>query len=124
MLPALIASRLMVLAVGYLGVALVGYPDKLDPPNRVSRYELVNLPVRWDAGWYLGIALERLRLRPERAADGAAERRVLPGVSDGDARRSRRGWAAASSGPTTGCPATASSGSTRCTGGRWRRACS
>ena len=56
-LPALIASRLMVLAVGYLGVALVGYPDKLDPPNRVSSYEWVNLPVRWDAGWYLGIAL-------------------------------------------------------------------
>ncbi|MFI5078055.1 MAG: hypothetical protein ACHQRO_11965, partial [Vicinamibacteria bacterium] len=46
-LPALIASRLMVLAVGYLGVALIGYPDKLDPPNRVSSYEWVNLPVRW-----------------------------------------------------------------------------
>ncbi len=56
-LPALLASRLMVLAVGYLGVALIGYPDKLDPPNRVSSYEWVNLPVRWDAGWYLGIAL-------------------------------------------------------------------
>jgi hypothetical protein len=56
-LPALLASRLMVLAVGYLGVALIGYPDKLDPPNRVSAYEWVNLPVRWDAGWYLGIAL-------------------------------------------------------------------
>jgi hypothetical protein len=56
-LPALLASRLMVLAVGYLGVAIIGYPDKLDPPNRVSSYEWVNLPVRWDAGWYLGIAL-------------------------------------------------------------------
>jgi Mannosyltransferase (PIG-V) len=56
-LPALLASRLMVLAVGYLGVALVGYPDKLDPPNRVSHYEWINLPIRWDAGWYLGIAL-------------------------------------------------------------------
>ena len=56
-LPALLASRLMVLAVGYLGVALIGYPDKLDPPNRVSHYEWANLPIRWDAGWYLGIAL-------------------------------------------------------------------
>ena len=56
-LPALLASRLMVLVVGYLGVALIGYPEKLDPPNRVSSYEWVNLPVRWDAGWYLGIAL-------------------------------------------------------------------
>jgi hypothetical protein len=56
-LPAVLASRLMVLAVGYLGVALIGYPDKLDPPNRVSHYEWVNLPIRWDTGWYLGIAL-------------------------------------------------------------------
>jgi hypothetical protein len=56
-LPSLLASRLMVLAVGYLGVALIGYPDKLDPPNRVSHYEWVNLPIRWDTGWYLGIAL-------------------------------------------------------------------
>jgi len=56
-LPPLIASRLMVLAIGYLGVAVIGYPDKLDPPNRVSSYEWVNLPIRWDAGWYLGIAL-------------------------------------------------------------------
>ena len=63
-LPALIASRLMVLAVGYLGVALIGYPDKLDPPNRVSSYEWVNLPVRWDAGWYLGIALNGYNYDP------------------------------------------------------------
>jgi hypothetical protein len=55
-LPPLIASRLMVLAVGFLGVVLVGYPDNA-PPFRVSRNEMVNLPVRWDAGWYLGIAL-------------------------------------------------------------------
>ena len=56
-LPALLASRLIVLLVGYLSVALIGYPEKLDPPNRVSHYEWVNLPIRWDAGWYLGIAL-------------------------------------------------------------------
>ena len=101
-LPALIASRLMVLAVGYLGVVLVGYPDKLQPPFRVSSNELVNLPVRWDAGWYLGIALERLRLRPERAADGAAEHRVLPGVSDGDARRHGVAGRPHRCGPTSG----------------------
>ena len=56
-LPPLLASRLMVLLVGYLGVAVIGYPDKMDPPNRVSHYEWVNLPIRWDTGWYLGIAL-------------------------------------------------------------------
>jgi mannosyltransferase PIG-V len=55
-LPALVASRLMVLVVGFLGVVLIGYAPGA-PPFRVSRNEMVNLPVRWDAGWYLGIAL-------------------------------------------------------------------
>jgi hypothetical protein len=64
-LPSLLASRLMVLAVGYLGVAVIGYPDKLEPPNRVSRSELVNLPIRWDAGWYLGIALNGYDYDPD-----------------------------------------------------------
>lgn len=64
-LPSLVASRLMVLAVGYLGVALIGYPDKREPPNRVSQYEWVNLPIRWDAGWYLGIALNGYDYDPD-----------------------------------------------------------
>lgn len=55
-LPMLVASRLMVLVVGFLGVVLIGYAPGA-PPFRVSRNEMVNLPVRWDAGWYLGIAL-------------------------------------------------------------------
>ena len=65
-LPPLLASRLMVLAVGFLGVVLVGYPDK-SPPFRVSRNEMVNLPVRWDAGWYLGIVLNGTTSTPTRA---------------------------------------------------------
>ncbi len=56
-LPAFVLSRAMVAAIGFLGIVLIGYP-KVDPPFRVSRNELVNLPVRWDAGWYLQIALE------------------------------------------------------------------
>lgn len=55
-LPPLLATRLMVLVVGFLGVVLIGFPDGT-PPFRVSRNEMVNLPVRWDAGWYLGITL-------------------------------------------------------------------
>jgi hypothetical protein len=54
--PALVASRLMVLVVGFLGVVLIGYAPGA-PPFRVSRNEMINLPVRWDTGWYLGIAL-------------------------------------------------------------------
>jgi hypothetical protein len=52
------ASRLMVLAIGYLAVVFLGYPGNGAPPVRISRNELINLPMKWDAGWYLGIALD------------------------------------------------------------------
>ena len=55
-LPALIASRLMVLGVGFLGVVLIGFPPNA-PPFRISRNEAINLPMRWDAGWYLSIVI-------------------------------------------------------------------
>ena len=97
----------MVLAVGYLGVALIGYPDKLQPPNRVSSYEWVNLPVRWDAGLVPRHRPERLRLRPQRAADGAAERGLLPGVSDGDAGGDGVAGRPHHAARRAGCPATA-----------------
>lgn len=66
-LPALIVSRLMVLAVGYLGVVLFGYPEK-SPPFRLSHNEMVNLPAKWDAGWYLGIALNGYEFDPSARA--------------------------------------------------------
>lgn len=47
-------TRLVVLFVGYLAVVIVGYPKP--PPLRVSSNEWSNLPARWDAGWYMGIA--------------------------------------------------------------------
>lgn len=72
-LPSLLASRLMVLAVGYLGVALIGYPEK-SPPFRVSHNEVVNLPAKWDAGWYLGIALSGYEYDPH--SPGARQQNV------------------------------------------------
>jgi hypothetical protein len=54
--PAFVVSRLAVLVVGYFAVVTIGYPDR--PPFRVSHHELWNLPARWDAGWYLGIAAD------------------------------------------------------------------
>jgi hypothetical protein len=66
-LPPLLATRLMVLAAGFLGVVLIGYPEGA-PPFRVSRNEMVNLPVRWDTGWYLGIALNGYDYRPNARA--------------------------------------------------------
>ena len=61
-LPVFVLSRGMVVAIGFLGVVLIGYP-KVDPPFRLSRNELINLPVRWDAGWYLQIALDGYRYK-------------------------------------------------------------
>jgi hypothetical protein len=54
-LPMAVASRVAVLAVGLYAVMAFGFPQ-LPPPFRVSHNELVNLPARWDAGWYLSIA--------------------------------------------------------------------
>jgi hypothetical protein len=53
--PICVATRLSVLLVGYFAVVTIGYPVP-DPPNRSSYNEFLNLPSRWDTGWYFGIA--------------------------------------------------------------------
>ena len=50
-----VVSRVGALTAGLLGVLLVGYGED-GPPFRISENEVLNLPARWDAGWYLGIA--------------------------------------------------------------------
>jgi hypothetical protein len=67
-LPAFVASRTMVLAVGLFAVILIGYAPNA-PPFRLSRNEIVNLPVRWDAGWYLQLALDGYHYNPQARAD-------------------------------------------------------
>ena len=42
--------------VGYLAIFLLGW-GKGAPPYRDFDNELFNLPLRWDAGWYLQIAI-------------------------------------------------------------------
>jgi hypothetical protein len=54
-LPVFLASRLAVVLAGYLAVAMVGPPPQ-GVGSRVSDNELLNLPYRWDAAWYLSIA--------------------------------------------------------------------
>jgi len=55
-MPTFIATRFGVLLVGFFALATFGYaPDA--PPFRASESELGNLPMRWDAPWYLSIAL-------------------------------------------------------------------
>lgn len=55
--------RLSILLVGYLAVASIGVLN--GGPFRVHENEFLNLPARWDAGWYLGIASDGYR--PARA---------------------------------------------------------
>ena len=43
------------LVVGVLALFTIGIPPDA-PPLRVSDSELVNLPLRWDAGWYMSVA--------------------------------------------------------------------
>lgn len=61
--PAWGLSRFTVLLVGYLAVVFIGFPGSGAPPFRISRNELVNLPMRWDAGWYLGLAMDGYHFR-------------------------------------------------------------
>ena len=58
--PVFVATRLGVLLVGYLAVAMFGHAGGT-APDRVSDSELLNLPYRWDAGWYVGIAAHGYR---------------------------------------------------------------
>jgi len=53
--PPFLISRAGVLVVGVLALLTIGIrPDA--PPLRVADNDLVNLPLRWDAGWYLSVA--------------------------------------------------------------------
>jgi hypothetical protein len=55
-LPIHLASRLGVLVVGFLAVILIGFPPEAQNRWRIYSNDLLDLPARWDAGWYLGIA--------------------------------------------------------------------
>jgi hypothetical protein len=52
-----LATRIMVIVVGVFAVATFGFPPSPGGAT-VSRNILVELPARWDAGWYGGIALD------------------------------------------------------------------
>lgn len=60
-----VGTRLVILFVGYLAVLMIGYANGT-APFRLSDNELINLPVRWDAGWYYGIAQEGYSFEPHR----------------------------------------------------------
>lgn len=64
--PIFFATRIGVLIVGFLGITMIGYAPNT-PPWRVYENDLLNLPVRWDAGWYLGVAEAGYIWKPEEA---------------------------------------------------------
>jgi hypothetical protein len=66
-LPIALSTRAFILLVGILAVALLGFRSEAGPPWRMHENEFLNLPARWDSGWYIGIAAEGYRWEPSRA---------------------------------------------------------
>lgn len=64
-LPIHLASRGGVLAIGFLAVILVGFPEEAAQRWRIYNNALLDLPARWDTGWYLGIATEQYAWNPQ-----------------------------------------------------------
>jgi hypothetical protein len=65
---ATVGTRPAILLIGYLSVFSLGFADGR-APLRYFDNELLNLPVRWDAGWYLAIVTDGYRFtsaEPER----------------------------------------------------------
>ena len=56
-------SRFAVLLVGFLAVGTFGFRNN-EVPFRLFENEILNLPARYDAGWYLGIAANGYRWDP------------------------------------------------------------
>ncbi len=67
-------SRPAIFFAGLLAVVMFGYPPGA-PPWRDYDNELMNLPLRWDAGWYLQIAETGYSYVPE--AGAAAQQNIV-----------------------------------------------
>ncbi|MGH9143941.1 MAG: mannosyltransferase family protein [Vicinamibacterales bacterium] len=57
---AVVGTRPAMLLVGYLAVFMIGFANGRAPLRHFNN-ELLNLPVRWDAGWYLQIVTDGYR---------------------------------------------------------------
>ena len=64
-LPIHLSTRVGVLLVGFLAVLLVGFPPEAANRWRIYNNEFLDLPARWDAGWYLGIATDGYAYAPD-----------------------------------------------------------
>ena len=68
-LPIHLSSRFGVLAVGFLAVILIGFPPAAETRWRIYSNDLLDLPARWDVGWYIGIANGGYSYSPELRPD-------------------------------------------------------
>jgi hypothetical protein len=59
-LPIVLTTRLLVLIVGFMAVKLIGFAPVVVHRQWESIWpdDLVNLPWRWDTGWFTGIAID------------------------------------------------------------------
>lgn len=70
--PLFVSTRVGILLVGFFGIALLGYAPNT-PPWRVYENDFLNLPARWDTGWYIGIAERGYQWSP---AVGAGQQNI------------------------------------------------
>src|SRR5919201_350313 len=66
---ALVGTRLAILFIGYLAVVTFGY-GRTKVPLRDYNSEILTLPLRFDTGWYLGIATDGYRYDPRAGERG------------------------------------------------------
>jgi hypothetical protein len=66
-LPMYLATRLGVLVVGFLAVVMVGFPTGFRLPIEIYHHDFLDLPMRWDTGWYLSIVNDGYQWSPERS---------------------------------------------------------
>jgi hypothetical protein len=68
-LPIHLASRFGVLIIGFLAVVLIGFPPQATNVWNIYGNQLLDLPGRWDTGWYLGLANEGYVYVPDAPAN-------------------------------------------------------
>lgn len=68
-LPLHLATRGGVLVVGFLAVIMIGFPPSASSRWIIYENTFLDLPARWDAGWYMGIAVEGYQFNPAARPD-------------------------------------------------------
>src|SRR6185295_15018068 len=68
-----VGTRPVILVVGYFAVFMIGFAGGRAPLRHFNN-EILNLPVRWDAGWYLQIVTDGYHYAP---SDATVEQNIV-----------------------------------------------